>query len=109
MLSDFIADDYEQTLKIVSKKHDITGIRVYDKHEETIPNLGLVQMKDEETGQVKIVNTASKKVRNNYATFHKEKTQYFEESFRKSGSGILSTRVDESYVKKLLSYFKNRG
>lgn len=109
VLSDFIADDYEQTLKIVSKKHDVTGIRVYDKHEETIPNIGLVQMKDEETGQVRIINTASKKVRNNYAAFHKEKTQYFEESFRKSGSGVLSTRVDESYVKKLLSYFKNRG
>jgi len=109
VLSDFVADDYDQTLKIVGRKHDITGIRIYDQHEETIPNLGLVQMKDEETGQVQVINTASKKVRTNYAAFYKEKATYFEESFKKSGSGALSTRVDEDYAKKLLGYFKNRG
>ncbi len=110
VLSDFMTDDdYQQTLKIVGKKHDVTGIRIYDQHEETIPNLGLVQMKDEETNQVKTINTASKKVRENYAKYHYDKAVYFEESFRKSGSGALATRVDESYVKKLLGYFKNRG
>jgi len=109
VLSDFVADDYDQTLKIVGRKHDITGIRIYDQQEETIPNLGLVQMKDEETGQVQVINTASKKVRTNYAAFYKEKATYFEESFKKSGSGALSTRVDEDYAKKLLGYFKNRG
>lgn len=109
VLSDFVADDYDQTLKIVGRKHDITGIRIYDQQEETIPNLGLVQMKDEETGQVQVINTASKKVRTNYAKFYKEKATYFEESFRKSGSGALCTRVDEDYAKKLLGYFKNRG
>lgn len=109
VLSDFIADDYLQTLKIVGKKHDITGIRIYDRHEETIPNLGLVQMKDEETNQTQIINTGSKKVRANYAEFYQNKAAYFEESFRKSGAGVIATRVDESYVKKLLGYFKNRG
>lgn len=109
VLSDFVAEDYDQTLKIVGRKHDITGVRIYDQQEETIPNLGLVQMKDEETGQVQVINTASKKVRTNYAKFYKEKAAYFEDSFRKSGSGSLCTRVDEDYVKKLLGYFKNRG
>jgi hypothetical protein len=47
VLSDFISEDYQQTLKIASGRHDVTGIRVYDKHEETIPNLGVVQMQDE--------------------------------------------------------------
>jgi len=109
VLSDFVADDYDQTLKIVGRKHDITGIRIYDQHEETIPNLGMVQMKDEETGQVQVINTSSKKVRDNYAKFYNEKANYFEESFRKSGSGALCTRVNEDYAKKLLGYFKNRG
>ncbi len=109
VLSDFIADDYENTLKIAGKKHDVTGIRIYDRNEEQLPNLGLVQMKDEETGQIQTINTASKKVRSNYATFHKNKASYFEQTFKKSGSGVISTRVDESYVKKLLGYFKNRG
>ena len=69
VLSDFIADDYKQTLKIAAGRHDITGIRVYDKHEETIPNIGMVQMEDEETGELLLVNTASKTVRLNYCKF----------------------------------------
>ncbi len=109
VLSDFIADDYQHTLKIASGRHDVTGIRVYDKHEETIPNLGMVQMQDEETGESMLVNTASKKVRTNYGTYYNEKVDYYKDSFSKSGAGAINCRVDESYVKKLLGYFKRRG
>ena len=109
VLSDFITDDYRQTMKIVAGKHDVTGIRVYDKREEEIPNIGMVQMQDEETGELMLVNTSSKKVRLNYESFYNEKVTYFKESFTKSGAGVIDCRVDESYVKKLLGYFKRRG
>ncbi len=109
VLSDFISEDYKQTLKIVSRKHDVTGIRVYDRHEESIPNLGMVQMQDEESGELLLVNTASKKVRLNYGKFYQDKVNYYKDSFAKSGAGIINCRVDESYVKKLLGYFKQRG
>ncbi|MFS4484191.1 DUF58 domain-containing protein [Hyunsoonleella sp. 2307UL5-6] len=109
VLSDFIADDYERTMKIVSGKHDVTGIRVYDKREEDIPNLGVVQMQDEETSEMMLVNTSSKKVRQNYARFYKDKVTYYKETFSRSGAGVIDCRVDESYVKKLLGYFKRRG
>ncbi len=109
VLSDFIADDYDHTLKIAARKHDVTGIRVYDKHEETIPNLGMVQMQDEETGELILVNTASKKVRMNYGKFYQEKVNYYKDSFTKAGAGVIDCRADESYVKKLLGYFKRRG
>ena len=66
MLSDFMDDDYEKTLKIVGRKHDITGIRVYDKHDVEIPNLGIVPMLDAETQQVHLVNTGSKIIRKWY-------------------------------------------
>ncbi|QQX77681.1 MULTISPECIES: DUF58 domain-containing protein [Aequorivita] len=108
VLSDFIADNYRDTLKIAAKKHDVTGIRIYDKAEENIPNLGMVQMQDQETGELLLVNTGSKSVRNQYYSYHRERVDYFTESFTKSGAGALSTRVDESYVKKLLGYFKRR-
>ena len=108
MLSDFVADDYKQTLKIAAGKHDITGIRVFDKHEAEIPNIGIVQMQDEETGELILVNTASKKVRNNYSIFYQEKVEYYKDAFTKSGAGTIDCRVDESYVKKLLGYFKRR-
>ncbi len=109
ILSDFIVDDYKQTLKIVSGKHDITGIRIYDKREEEIPSLGMVQMQDEESGELMLVNTSSKSVRANYSNYYQEKVDYYKNSFSKSGSGSIDCRVDESYVKKLLGYFKRRA
>ncbi len=108
VLSDFITDHYQQTLKIAAKRHDITGIRVYDKHEASIPNLGMVQMQDAETGERLLVNTGSKKIRQNYSQFYNTKVAYYKESFNKSGAGHIDSRIDESYVKKLLGYFKNR-
>ena len=108
VLSDFIADDYKQTLKIAANKHDVTGIRIYDKSEETIPNLGIVQMQDQESGELMLVNTTSKKVRQNYNKFYNDKVSYYKDSFAKSGAGTIDCRVDESYVKKLLGYFKRR-
>ena len=109
VLSDFIDEGYEKTLKITGSKHDVTGIRIYDEREESIPNLGMVQVEDAETGKLQLVNTKSKKVRNAYPQFHQERVTYFKESFTKSGCGVLDCRVDESYVKKLLGYFKRRG
>ena len=110
MISDFMAtDNYEQTLKIASKKHDITGIRVFDIREEKMPDLGMVQMLDAETGETLLVNTGSKSTRLNYEMQYQDRITYFKETFRKCGSGTVNTRVDESYVTKLLSYFKSRG
>ncbi len=109
VLSDFITDGYQHTLKIVSGKHDVTGIRVYDKREESIPNVGLVQMMDRETGEHIMVNTGSGSARESYAVYFRERENYFKESFTRSGAGVISSRVDESYVKKLMGYFKNRG
>ncbi|MGC1632820.1 MAG: DUF58 domain-containing protein [Gelidibacter sp.] len=109
LLSDFIAEDYKQSLKIAANKHDITGIRVYDKREENIPNLGLVQMQDEETGEYMLVNTCSKTMRTNYGKYYNDRVNYFKETFTKSGAGVIDCRVDESYVTKLLGYFKRRA
>ena len=108
LISDFMSDQYENTLKIASKKHDITGIRVFDIREEKLPNLGMVPMLDAETGETQLVNTGSKAIRLEYEKEYQNKVDYFIETFRKSGSGVVNTRVDESYVTKLLSYFKSR-
>jgi len=108
VLSDFMDDDYDNALKIVGKKHDVTGIRVYDKYETEIPKLGMVPMQDAESGKIILVNTNSKSVRVKYKANYLKMVAYFENSFTKSGSGTISTRIDESYVKKLLGYFKRR-
>ena len=109
MLSDFMDDNYEKTLKIAAKKHDLTGIRVYDKHDEEIPNLGMVPMLDSETGNVQLINTSANSVRTNYIENASRLSTYFTDMFKRSGAGTINTRVDESYVKKLLGYFKYKG
>ena len=109
VLSDFMSDKYEHALKIAANKHDITGIRIYDEKEESIPNIGFVQMEDAETGELMLVNTKSKTVRNQYAKHYLDRVNYYQTVFTKSGAGVISSRIDESYVKKLLGYFKRRG
>lgn len=109
ILSDFMDDNYDNALKIVGRKHDVTGIRVYDKFEEELPSLGMLPVLDAESGKTILVNTSSKKVRTNYTAQYLETVAYFENTFRKSGSGVIHTRIDESYVKKLLGYFKRKG
>jgi uncharacterized protein (DUF58 family) len=109
VLSDFMDSDYDHSLKIMGNKHDVTGIRVYDRRDEEIPNLGMLPVLDAESGKRFLVNTMSKKVRKNYKSNYLASVDYYEKSFSKSGAGTISTRVDESYVKKLLGYFKRKG
>ena len=109
LISDFMVKDYEQTLKIASKRHDVTGIRVFDQREESIPNIGVVNMLDAETGETLLVDTTSNKVRMHYEKYYRENVNYFKDIFSKCGAGTISSRVDESYVTKLLGYFKARN
>ncbi len=109
VLSDFMTDDYDQTMKIAANKHDITGIRIFDSREEEIPSLGMIQVEDEESGELLLVNTSSKKVRRNYHAYYQGRVNYFHETFKRSGAGVIDVRTDQSYVKKLLGYFKRRG
>ena len=109
LMSDFMDSDYEKTLGIAAKKHDLTGIRIYDRYEESIPNIGLVPMIDNETGAIKWINTKSLGVRKAYEKNYQNQAAFFENLFLKNGAGALHCRLDESYVKKLLNYFKSRG
>ena len=109
LLSDFISKDYQKSLSIASKKHDLTGIRIYDKFEEDMPNLGLIPMIDQETDKVEFIDTGSKDVRKNYKINSLKMKDEFETTFKRNGSGTINCRTDQSYVKLLLGYFKNRG
>ncbi|MFZ9002788.1 MAG: DUF58 domain-containing protein [Robiginitalea sp.] len=109
VLSDFMSADYEHNLRITGRKHDLTGIRVYDPMEQELPDLGVVSMRDAETGQVRWINTHSRKIRDTYSRHYGQQVNYFRETFARAGCGQLDCRVDESYVKKLLGYFKQRA
>lgn len=108
VLSDFITPDYEHSLKIAAKKHDITGIRVYDKREKELPNVGLINVFDAETHEEELVNTSDAGVRAAYTTHFLKKEKKFLKLFQKCGAGTINMEVEDSYVKKLLGYFKSR-
>ena len=108
IISDFMSKDYSNSLKIFSSKHDVTGIRIFDQTEEIIPNLGVIDINDNETGQRLTVNTGSKMVRKKYAEYYNSKRMEFTENFKMSGSGIIECNTQDDYQKKLLKYFKSR-
>ncbi len=109
LISDFLDRNYADTLKIVAKKHDLIGIRVYDKLESRMPNLGFVMMKDAETGERRYVDLNSKEVREEIEQTMKRFKEYFRQSFAQSGSGKIEVQTGESYVKVLMNYFQSIG
>ena len=109
VLSDFLDADYTKAVQLASRKHDLTGVRLFDPMEVKLPAVGLLYMRDTETGEYKWVNSSSKAVRTAYALSHRKTADYFSTQFTRHGAGALSCATNESYVKKLLTYFKNRG
>jgi uncharacterized protein (DUF58 family) len=109
VLSDFIDNEYDKTLKLAAKKYDLTGIRIFDKMETKIPKLGMVPMIDAESNELVWVDTSSRKIRENYLSNYNLSIKNFESLFNKNGAGVINCMVDESYVKKLLGYFKHRA
>ena len=107
LISDFIDDNYADTLKIIAKKHDLIGIRVYDRFEKSAENLGYILTRDAETGEKIYVDLSSKKIRHRIGEIFRQYTGYFQTAFRKSGSGIIEVETGQSYVKALINYFKS--
>ena len=95
IISDFISKDYSNSLKIFSSKHDVTGIRIYDKTEEKIPNLGVIDITDNESDTKLTVNTGSKNVRKKYSEYYNSKRNEFIDFFKKSGSGIIECNTQD--------------
>lgn len=106
VLSDFTDINYERSLRIASRKHEITGIRVYDEKEEFLPNIGIANIIDNETGEMRMINTSSEKVRKHYEIFYRRVRDQFQRIFSKSGAGTIEIRTDQDYIKALLAYFK---
>lgn len=109
VLSDFLATDYENPLRIAARRHDIVGIHMVDPREETLPNVGLVRAYDSETGRYAWIDTSVKSVREKYANWFTDNLNYFRKTFLKSGADTVSIRTNEPYVNALLKFFKKRA
>lgn len=109
VLSDFMVKDYESSLSIASKKHDIVGVHIYDPIEKELPSVGLIHTIDAETGKEIVIDTSSKRIRDEYNNWFEDNVKYFSSVFNKNRSDHLSIPTDGDYVKSLLKFFKKRN
>lgn len=110
LISDFIdQNDYSKAMTIASNKHDLIAIQVYDKRETTLPNVGLIQIEDLETGEKQLIDSSSKSTRNAFSKWWYDRQQKMIDTMNKSKVDLASVSTDENFVKSLMSLFKNRS
>ena len=99
---------YEEALKVAVNRHDLSVIEVFDPRERSIPDIGLVHIKDSETGRAAWVNTSDRKMRLAYEEWFRNMEQTSSRLFLKYNVDKVSISVDDDYVKGLMTLFKNR-
>ena len=115
VLSDMMDTDadgkprYEEALKIAANRHDLSVINIYDKREKELPNVGLVRVRDAETGASAWVDTSSKRMRKEYERRARQADEDCRQLLNKYRIDNVSIATDDDYVKNLTGFFKNRG
>ncbi len=110
LLSDFIDHgNYHDALTIANRKHDIVAIQVYDRRETELPAVGLMKVRDAETGQERWIDSSSKRVREAYRTWWDKRQAEMNAAFQKSRIDAVSIRTEDDYVKALLTLFDKRN
>lgn len=108
VLSDFISEDFSDAVKIASRKHDVVALKVRDKAEHDLPNIGVAQFKDLENGKATWINTSSKRIRRIYKETAAAKEEELRKIFRRTKTDFAEIYTDEGYIKPLMNLFKNR-
>ena len=109
VLSDFTDVKYENDLKVIAGRHDVIGLRIYDKMDMVLPDAGLLQVQDLETGKTKWIDSSDKMVQYNYNKRFLEQSDLSKNYFKKAGADLLHIRTDEDYVKVLQQFFIKRS
>ncbi len=108
LISDFMDHQFEDALRIAAKRHDLVGLHIYDIRETELPDMGLVNIVDAETGKEMLVDTSSRYIRNTYKNSWEKRTGELGEAFLKLGVDAVSISTEEDYVRPLMNLFKKR-
>ncbi|MFP4025588.1 MAG: DUF58 domain-containing protein [Thiohalospira sp.] len=115
LISDFLDDDnetgtprFDEAIRIANKKHDVIGLKIYDKREKELPPVGLIRMHDAETGTYAWVDTSSPKLRTQYANWYQNMESKINNTLMKAGVDYVSIATGQDYVKPLINLFKKR-
>lgn len=110
LISDFIdKGNFKDALTIANRKHDVVAIQVYDRREAELPSVGLMKIKDAETGGERWIDTSSDRVRQSYDEWWKRRQTEMNDSFKKSRVDSISIRTEDDYVKALIALFEKRN
>ena len=110
VISDFIDEhDYAHALAIANRKHDVVALRVYDPRENQLPPVGMMYLRDAETGEQMWVDTSDKKLREAYEKYAFVREKELDAIFKRSGVDVANIRSDEDYVRALITLFKKRA
>ena len=110
MVSDFYAENsFQKELQIANSKHDVVAIQVYDQRAKTLPNVGLMKVKDAETGHEMFIDTASAKLRRAHTEYWLERMNTLKTTFAQSNVDWVSVATNEDYVKAMMLLFMQRG
>ena len=109
ILSDFADAGYQHTLKTASRRHDIIGIQVYDRHDKDLPRIGLLEVQDAETGETILINTNDKLTQYNYNRQFKQIQEDAKQSFKLAGADLVQLATGDDYVKALQEFFMKRA
>lgn len=108
IMSDFIDENYEHRLSTIGKRHDLIGLKVYDKMDSHLPDIGMVKVQDLETRQVQWLDTSDTMVRHSYHQNFIDHSAGCKHIFKKAGADLIHIRTDEDYVKILQQFFLRR-
>ena len=109
ILSDFMDDGYQKSLRVVSSKHDVIAIKVTDKLDMQLPDAGLISLVDAETGENVVVDTSDEKIRNSYSAMRRAQQEGLEKMFKKINLDYIFIKTGESYVGPLYKFFRKRA
>lgn len=110
LISDFIdKGNYQDALTIANRKHDVVAIQVYDRRETELPKVGLIKIKDAETGAERWIDSSSKRIREAYLEWWNKRQEEMNASFKRSRVDSVSVRTEDDYVKALLTLFGKRN
>jgi uncharacterized protein (DUF58 family) len=109
VLSDFISKPYNDSLRIAARKHDLVALQVCDPREASLPDVGLVQFRNAETGEIQWVDTSDRAVRKNYEINWRKQEDAIKNTMARSGVDLAVLRTDRSWIQPLSNLLKRRG
>jgi uncharacterized protein (DUF58 family) len=108
ILSDFMAPPFTESLRIASGKHDVVALRISDRREREMPDIGFVKVADPETGGENWIDTSSARIRREYAERWKRHDEAVSNTFVNCGVDVATVTTGADYIKPLISLFKHR-